>query len=79
MMLIIVALLLTVFLEVAFPICAGEQSNSLLVSRATSNCAVLCCKAFLSSMVHATTTLVGRRLGSETDCVSGSWTRTLEV
>ena len=78
-MLIIVALLLTVFLEVALPICAGEQSNSLPVRRATSNCAVLCCKTFLSSMVHATITRVGRRLGAETDCVSGSWTRTLEV
>ena len=47
--LFIVALLLTVFLEVALPICAGEQSNSLLVSRLQTRSSRPSCRDSLAS------------------------------
>ena len=65
--------------QVALLICAGEPSRSFPVRKVTSSCPMLCCKTFLSSMVHATITRVGSRLGLEADCASGSWTRTAEV
>ena len=65
--------------QVASLTCVGEQSRSLPVRKVTSSCPMLCCKTFLSSMVHATITRVGSGLGLEAESAFGSWTRTAEV